>query len=123
MAIVISLVRTSAFVVLLLAYLVVEVFVAMLAYVYLNLYQIKTFGYLISLSANFLNTMAVSLKTYSPDLAELAYATLLGEFAPKSILLLFIGLAVSMLIRFIMWAIHKAFGRLRSGKPAETAKS
>ena len=124
MAVVISLMRTSAFMVLLLAYLVVEMFVAMLAYAYLNIYQIDTFGYLIKLSRNFLSTIQTLFESYAtPELANRAYATLLGEIGPKSIMLLFLGLAVSMMIRFIMWALHKAFEGLRPGKPAETAKA
>lgn len=123
MAVVISLLKTCAFLVLLLAYLVVELLVSMLAYAYLNLYQINTFGYLIRLSRNLLTTMQTLFETYAPGLADRAYATLLGEIGPKSILLLFLGLAGSMLIRFIMFALHKAFEGLRSGKPAETARA
>jgi hypothetical protein len=114
--IVASLLKTVAFIGLLLAYLVIEVFVAMLAYAYLNLNHVETFGYLVGLSGSFLSEMAAQLKTYSPDLANRAYATLLGEFGPKSILLLFIGLGVSMVIRFIVWLIHLAFGNMRSAK-------
>ena len=120
----ISLLRTVAFLVLLLAYLVVEVFASMLAYAYLNIYQIDTFGYLIKLSRNFLATIQNLFETYaSSELANRAYATLLGEIGPKSIMLLFLGLAVSMLIRFIMWVLHKGFEGMRSGKPGETARA
>ena len=120
----IALLRTSAFVVVLLAYLVVEMFVAMVAYAYLNIYQIDTFGYLIKLSRNFLTTVQTLFESYAPpDLANRAYATLLGEIGPKSIMLLFLGLAVSMLIRFILWVIHRGFDGLRSAKPVQTAKA
>ena len=113
------LLRTSAFIVLLLTYLAAEMFVAMLAYYYLNIYQIDTFGYLIKLSRNFLSMIQTLFESYAtPELANRAYATLLDEIAPKSILLLFLGLAVSMLIRFTMWALRKAFEKLRPGKPA-----
>ena len=120
---VISFLRTVAFLALLLVYLVIEVFVSMLTYAYLNLYQIDTFGYLIRLSRNLLTTMQNLFENYAPQLADRAYATLLGEIGPKSILLLFIGLAVSMIIRFILWAIHKAFDGLRPSRPAQTAKA
>ncbi len=123
MAIVISLLRTTAFLILLLTYLAVEVFVSMLAYAYLNLYQIDTFGYLIRLSRNLLTSMQNLFETHAPQLADRAYATLLGEIGPKSILLLFLGLTVSMLIRFIMWLLHKGFEGLRSSKPAVTVKA
>ena len=122
-AAVISFLRTVAFLALLLVYLVIEVFVSMLAYAYLNLYQIDTFGYLIRLSRNLLTTMQNLFENFAPQLADRAYATLLGEIGPKSILLLFLGLAVSMLIRFILWAIHKAFDGLRPSRSAQTAKA
>jgi hypothetical protein len=122
-AIVNSLLKTTAFLVLLLAYLVVELMVSMLAYAYLNLYQINTFGYLIRLSRNLLTTMQTLFETYAPQYADRAYATLLGEIGPKSILLLFLGLAGSTLIRFLMWIIVKGFEAARSAKPAQTARA
>jgi hypothetical protein len=123
-AVVISLVKTSAFLVLLLVYLVVEMLAAMLAYAYLNIYQIDTFGYLIKLSRNILTTMLVFFETYAPpDLANRAYATLLGEIGPKSLMLLVLGLAVSTLIRLLVWVIHRGFEGVRSGKPAATVKA
>jgi hypothetical protein len=123
-AVVISLVKTSAFLVLLLVYLVVEMLAAMLAYAYLNIYQIDTFGYLIKLSRNLLTTMLVFFEAYAPpDLANRAYATLLGEIGPKSLMLLFLGLAVSTVIRLLVWVIHRSFEGLRSGKPAATVKA
>ena len=123
MATVISLLRTTAFLVLLLTYLVVEVFVSMLAYAYLNLYQIETFGYLIRLSRNLLTSMQNLFETHAPQLADRAYATLLGEIGPKSILLLFLGLTVSMLIRFIMFILHKGIEGVRASRPEATVKA
>lgn len=123
-AVVISLVKTFAFLVLLLVYLVVEMLAAMLAYAYLNIYQIDTFGYLIKLSRNILTTMLVFFEAYAPpDLANRAYATLLGEIGPKSLMLLFLGLAVSAVIRLLVWVIHRSFEGLRSGRPAATVKA
>lgn len=120
----ISLLRTFAFLVVLLAYLVVEMFAAMLAYAYLNIYQINTFGYLIKLSRNFLSSIQTLFESYaSAELANRAYATLLGEIGPKSIMLLFLGLAVSMLIRLMVWVVHKGFEGLRPPKRVETAKA
>ena len=118
-----SLLRTLAFVVVLLAYLVVEMFAAMLAYAYLNIYQINTFGYLIKLSRNFLTSLQVFFENYaSAELANKAYATLLGEIGPKSIMLLFLGLAVSMLIRFMVWALHQVWA-LRPARAVSPAKA
>ncbi len=123
-AVVISLVKTSAFLVLLLVYLAVEMLAAMLTYAYLNIYQIDTFGYLIKLSRNLLTTMLVFFETYAPpDLANRAYATLLGEIGPKSLMLLFLGLAVSTLIRLLVWVINRGFEGLRSGRPGATMKA
>ena len=38
-------------------------------------------------------------------------------------MLLFLGLAVSTLIRLLMWVIHRSFEGLRSGRPAATVKA
>jgi hypothetical protein len=120
-ALVTSLLKTLAYMALLLIYLIVEVFVAMLAYAYLHLYHVDIFGQLVGLSANFLTSMARQIETFSPELANQAYATLLGEFAPKSILLLFIGLGASMLIRFMVWVMHLALTGFRSPKAAASS--
>jgi hypothetical protein len=61
-ALVTSLLKTLAYMALLLIYLIVEVFVAMLAYAYLNLYHVDIFGQLVGLSANFLTSMARQIK-------------------------------------------------------------
>jgi hypothetical protein len=117
------LLKTVVFVLLLLAYLVVEMAVSMLAYAYLNLYQINTFGYLIRLSRNLLTTMQTAFETYVPQYADRAYATLLGEIGPKSILLLFLGLAASTLIRLTVLALNTAFANIRLGRAARTVKA
>lgn len=106
--------------VLLIAYLVLEVLAAMLAYMYLNLYQIETFGYLIGVSRNLLNEFAVQLERISPTIANQAYATILGELGAKSILLLFIGLLVSTGIRFVIWVINGVIEGLRQNPRPET---
>lgn len=120
-ALVTSLLKTFAYLALLLIYLVVEVFVAMLTYAYLNLYQVDLFGQLVGLSATFLTAMARQIEAFSPELANQAYATLLGEFAPKSILLLFIGLGASMVIRFIVWVMHLALSGVRTPRAARSS--
>jgi hypothetical protein len=112
---------------LLIVYLVLEVLAAMLAYMYLNLYQIETFGYLIGLSRNLLNQFAVHLEQLSPAIANQAYATILGELGPKSILLLFIGLGVSAAIRLVIWFFNAVIVGLHprieatGGRRAQTA--
>ena len=118
-----SLIKTIAYAALLIAYLVVEVLVAMLAYMYLNLYHIDTFGRLIGFCRYLLNEFAVQLERISPDIANQAYATILGELGAKSILLLFIGLGVSTAIRFLIWVVHwvvtKSVGTVRPQKLQE----
>lgn len=114
-----SLFKAVIYSVLLVIYLVVEVFLAMLAYMYLNLYHFETFGYLIGLSREFLNAFATQLERYSPELANQAYATVLGELGAKSVLLLFIGLAVSTLIRILIWFVHKGMETVRTEKAQE----
>lgn len=90
-------------------YVVVEVVVAMVAYMYLALNHVETFGHLISFSRDLLNLFANQLEQWSPDLANQAYTTLLGELGPKSILLLLIGLFVSALGRLAGWAARRYF--------------
>lgn len=86
-----SLFATASVVALLMMLVIVEVVVAMFAYMYLALNHIETFGYLVGLSRDVLNLFAEQLKQYSPELALRADTTLLGELGPKSILLLLIG--------------------------------
>ncbi|MGB0086322.1 MAG: hypothetical protein WBP94_13220 [Rhodomicrobiaceae bacterium] len=112
-----SLLNAVVYAVLLIAYLVVEVLAAMLAYMYLNLHHIETFGRLIGICRGLLNLFADQLEKFSPTLANQAYATILGELGAKSVLLLFIGLAVSTLVRFVIWFFHKGVETVRT-KPA-----
>ena len=89
-------------------HLIIEILVAMLAYIYLNLYHMDTFGYLIRKSRYMLDLLARSLERLSPELAESAYATLLGELGPKAFLLLVMGLVAGTLVRFVMWLIGRS---------------
>jgi hypothetical protein len=88
-------------------HLIVEILVTMLAYIYLNLYHMDTFGYLIKESRYMLDLLARSLEQLSPELAERAYATLLGELGPKAFLLLVMGLIAGTLVRFLAWLIGR----------------
>jgi len=90
-------------------YVIIEVVVAMVAYMYLALNHVETFGHLISFSRDVLNLFANQLEQWSPHLANQAYTTLLGELGPKSILLLLIGLFVSGLGRLAGWAARRYF--------------
>jgi hypothetical protein len=99
------------FVLLFFLYLVVEIFLAMAAYMYINLYHPYTFGSLIGFAHGLLNTFTTYLERFSPDLANSAYRTLLGELGAKSVLLLLIGLIVSALARLVIWTISRAIAR------------
>lgn len=81
--------------------LVVEVFLTMLVYTYLNLKFLDTFGYLVRLASGVLEAMKSVLLTVVPGSANAAYATLFGELGPKAILLLLIGLVVATIVRSI----------------------
>jgi hypothetical protein len=98
---------TIAFVLLFVVYLIVEVFLAMMTYMYLNLYHPLTFGSLTQLASGLLHSFATYLQQLSPDLATRAYATLLGELGPKSVLLLLIGLLVSAVMRLLIWLVRR----------------
>jgi hypothetical protein len=99
------------FVLLFFLYLVVEIFMAMAAYMYLNLYHPYTFGSMIGFAHGLLNTFSTYLERVSPDLANSAYRTLLGELGAKSVLLLLIGLLVSALARLVIWGVNRAIKR------------
>lgn len=83
--------------------LIIELVVAMLVYVYLALYNLELFGSLVRLARDVLNIMIAQLEYFFPEQTNTAYATLIGELGPKSILLLLIGLTVGALIRLIGW--------------------
>ncbi len=82
--------------------LVIEVFVTMLVYSYLNLKFLDTFGYLVRLSASVLEALKSALLVMMPGSANAAYATLFGELGPKAILLLLIGLVVAAIVRSLV---------------------
>lgn len=92
--------------------LVLEVIGAMLVYIYLASNHTETFGELVRISRDVLNTLVDTMDATLPALSNNAYATLVGELGPKSILLLLIGLVMSGLVRLIVWAVAHARGRL-----------
>jgi hypothetical protein len=106
-----QLISVLLYVLLFFAYLIVEVFLAMATYMYLNIYHPYTFGSMIRFAGGLLSTFTTYLDRLSPDLATRAYATLLGELGPKSVLLLLIGLIVSALARLAIWSLKKALSR------------
>jgi hypothetical protein len=98
--------------------LLVELMVAMFAYVYLNLYHLATFGYLVRLSRSVLDVLTSQLDFWLPRSANVAYATLIGELGPKSILLLLIGLLSAFIVRSLARLVRRSLRR-RFGDPAD----
>ena len=113
-----SLFVLASMITILVLYVVVEVILAMGAYMYLALNHVEMFGTLISYSRDVLNLFANQLEKFSPELANRAYTTLLGELGPKSILLLLIGLIVGALGRLISWLVRRWIHGARLGLPS-----
>lgn len=80
--------------------LVAELLAAMLIYMYLNLYHVALFGHLVRDARYILDALVSQMEYWLPVSANAAYATLIGELGPKSLLLLLIGLVSAMFIRF-----------------------
>ncbi len=118
-----SALSTLVFTVLFVVYLFVEVFAAMAAYMYLNLSHTSTFGYLVGLSQKILSIFTTYFVQLYPDLANRAFATILGEMGPKSILLLVLGLVVSTVVRLTIWMIAKSFEGARAVRKLRTARA
>ena len=95
--------------------LVIELVATMLVYTYLNLYHLSTFGYLVRLSRSVLDVLTGQLEYWLPVKANTAYATLIGELGPKSILLL--GLVTATVVRGIARGIGRLIAR-KGGEPA-----
>ena len=109
-----SALSTFVFTVLFVVYLLIEVFAAMAAYMYLNLSHTDTFGYLVGVAQRLLRVFTSYLVQLYPEVANRAFATILGEMGPKPILLLLIGLVVSAVARLLMWTIAKSFEGVRA---------
>lgn len=90
---------------------VLELALAIMLYVYLALYDLDTFGWLVRMSKNILDSAILWMESLLPELSNRAYATLLGELGPKAMLLLLIGLIVGALIRFVAWSIVRLVRR------------
>jgi hypothetical protein len=115
-----SAVRTVGTAALIVVTVVVELVATMLIYIYLNLYHLETFGYLVRLSRSVLDVMTGQLEYWLPAGANSAYATLVGELGPKSILLLILGLVTAALLRAIARGIARLVAR-KGEQPAASA--
>jgi len=109
-----ALLAVASLVVLLLA----ELIVAMLVYIYLNLYHLATFGYLVRLARAVLDVMSGQLDYWLPTSSSAAYGSLFGDFDPKSILLLLIGLLSAFVVRSLARLVRRFLNR-RFGDPAD----
>lgn len=87
------------------ALLIVELVAAMLAYMYLAIYNRELFGTLVRQARQVLDVFSTQFEALFPENVDAAYATLLGELGPKSILLLLLGLAVGAVVRLIIWLL------------------
>jgi hypothetical protein len=87
------------------ALLIVELVAAMLAYMYLAINHRELFGTLVRQARQVLDVFSTQFEALFPENVDAAYATLLGELGPKSILLLLLGLAVGAVVRLIIWLI------------------
>lgn len=99
--------------------LIIEVFAAMLVYIYLDLYHRSFFGDLVGLARELLVSFTTYLTNITPDFANQANTSLLGEFGAKSILLLVIGLVVSALLRALGAIIFNSIDNFRTRKASE----
>ena len=99
--------------------LVVELVAAMLVYIYLNLFHLETFGTLVRFAKYVLDTLLGQLEVWAPAAANAAYATLVGELGPKSILLLLIGLVTGAIVRFLARLLSRLVSRATRSSAAE----
>lgn len=99
--------------------LIVELVAAMLVYMYLNLFHLETFGTLVRFAKYVLDTLVGQMETWAPAVANAAYATLVGELGPKSILLLLIGLVTGAMVRFLVRLLSRLVSRTARSRTAE----
>lgn len=90
-----------------LALLIVELMAAIFTYFYLAIFQREWFGELIGYSREVLNFCVGQIELWFPSFTNAANATLIGELAPKSMLLLLIGLVVGAAIRLALWIVQQ----------------
>ncbi|MBU1210001.1 MAG: hypothetical protein KJ587_01865 [Alphaproteobacteria bacterium] len=93
-----------------LALLVVELMAALFTYFYLAIFEREWFGWLIGHSREVLNFCIGQIESWFPSFTNAANATLIGELAPKSMLLLLIGLVVGAAIRLVIWLARRLAG-------------
>ncbi len=86
---------------------VIELIAALFTYFYLAIFEREWFGELIGYAREVLNFCIGQIELWFPSFTNAANATLIGELAPKSMLLLLIGLVVGALIRLALWMLAR----------------
>ncbi len=92
------------------ALLIIELMAALFTYFYLAIFEREWFGWLIGYSREVLNFCIGQIELWFPSFTNAANATLIGELAPKSMLLLLIGLVVGAAIRLVIWLARRLAG-------------
>ncbi len=85
----------------------IELMAALFTYFYLAIFERERFGTLIGYAREVLNFSIGQIEMWFPAFTNAANATLIGELAPKSMLLLLIGLVVGALIRLLLWMVSR----------------
>jgi hypothetical protein len=99
--------------------LILELVAAMLVYIYLNLFHLDTFGTLVRFAKYVLDALLGQMEIWAPASANTAYATLVGELGPKSILLLLIGLVTGAIVRFLVRLLSRVVSRATRSRAVE----
>jgi hypothetical protein len=99
---------------------VLELFSALLIYMYLAVYNRELFASLIRFSDWVLNASVKPTLALFPELEGQAYLTLVGELAPKAMLLLLIGLTVGALFRLVGWLVAALIWQRSNRGPARS---
>lgn len=94
-------------VVALLVTLVIEVMLAMVLYIYLDLNHRDFFGVLVGWARSAMNELLELLRGSSVELYNAANQSLAGEVAAKAFLLLVLGLFASGVIRMLAWSVRR----------------
>ena len=95
--------------------LIFEILLAFALYMWLSIAQPTLFASLVQASGTALRWIDDALRAGFPEFTVQAYGTLLGELAPKAVLLLFLGLLASGLIRLIRWIVLGMMRRVGVG--------
>lgn len=82
--------------------LVIELVATILVYTALNIYSLDFFGKLVRLAASVLDMMKIVVDRVFGESANAVYASVFGEFGPKAVLLLLIGLVVAAILRALV---------------------